>query len=80
MGLVGKFESCIQVGKMPVLAPLLSFFEQFNGQINPLLVLVVVELFDEGYKEHQKPQQEEDPKTAICQGENEKSAQPQKSN
>jgi hypothetical protein len=52
MGLVGKFESCIQVGKLSVLAPLLSFFEQFNGQVDPLLVLVVVELFDEVDKEY----------------------------
>jgi hypothetical protein len=37
---------------MPVLAPLLSFFELFNRQVDPLLVLVVVELFDEGYKEY----------------------------
>ena len=52
MGLVGKFESCIQVSKLPVLAPLFSFFELFNGQVDPLLVFVVIELFDEGYKEH----------------------------
>jgi hypothetical protein len=38
------------------------------------LVFVVIELFDEGDKEHQKPQQGEDPKTAICQGNNKKSA------
>ena len=52
MGFVCKFKSCIQVGKLSVLAPLLSFFELFNGQVDPLLVLVVVELFDEGYKEY----------------------------